>query len=149
MGYPNDILSTRAIIKHGNYALIPPTGLVNNVIPGIENCTVSIVASPKLGAGFVQYIATAAPKAGRSSAPFAADEGIEAFIYCLSGCGEVSISERHESLSEGVYAYAPPGMGISFSNTGSEPMRLILYKQRYTPLEGYTPRIIFGNALKM
>ncbi|MGQ6282583.1 hypothetical protein ACUNFS_02975 [Serratia sp. IR-2025] len=25
-GYPTDILSTRAIIKRGNYALIPPNG---------------------------------------------------------------------------------------------------------------------------
>jgi len=25
MGYPNDILDTRAVIKHGNYAVIPPT----------------------------------------------------------------------------------------------------------------------------
>ena len=45
MGYPSDILSTRAVIRPGKYVVIPPEGLVNNVIPGIENCRVSIVAS--------------------------------------------------------------------------------------------------------
>lgn len=44
MGYPSDILSTRAVIRPGKYVVIPPEGLVNNVIPGIENCRVSIVA---------------------------------------------------------------------------------------------------------
>ena len=54
MGYPKDILETRSIVKPGEYAVIPPTGLVNNVIPGIEGCRISIVASPKYGASFVQ-----------------------------------------------------------------------------------------------
>ena len=149
MSYPTDILSTRAVIKHGNYALIPPTGLVNNVIPGFENCKVSIAASPKLGAGFVQYIVEASPKNGHSSVPFAADECIESFIYCISGSGEVVIGDRKESLNEGVYAYAPPGVGLSFSNTSDDSLRLMLYKQRYAPLKGYEPRVVFGNALKM
>ena len=38
-GYPTDILSTRAIIKRGNYALIPPNGLVRNVIPVLKTAT--------------------------------------------------------------------------------------------------------------
>lgn len=32
MGYPKDLLSSRSIIKPGQYALIAPEGLVNNVI---------------------------------------------------------------------------------------------------------------------
>lgn len=66
MGYPSDILSTRAVIRPGKYVVIPPEGLVNNVIPGIENCRVSIVASPKYGASFVQYLITAQPGGGTS-----------------------------------------------------------------------------------
>ena len=40
MGYPKDLLASRSIIEHGKYALIAPEGLVNNVIPGFENCRV-------------------------------------------------------------------------------------------------------------
>lgn len=149
MSYPKDILDTRAVIKHGNYAVIPPAGLVNNVVPGIENCRVSIVASPKLGASFVQYLVEAQPGSGRTSRPFAAAEGVESFIYGISGNGEVTIGTQTESLSEGVYAYAPPGTGLSFVNTGSEPMCLMLYKQRYIPLSGHEAHAVFGNASMM
>jgi len=149
MSYPGDILNTRAVIKHGNYALIPPTGLVNNVVPGIENCRISIVASPKLGANFVQYIVEAQPKIGRSTIPFAAEDGVEGFIYCISGKGEITIGERKEALGAGVYAYAPPGIGISFSNSSKNPLCFILYKQRYVSLKGQEPRIVFGDASKM
>jgi len=37
MGYPSDLLSTRALVKPGLYAVIPKNGLVNNVIPNIKN----------------------------------------------------------------------------------------------------------------
>ena len=88
MGYPSDILSTRAVIRPGKYVVIPPEGLVNNVIPGIENCRVSIVASPKYGASFVQYLITAQPGGG-TSRPFGREEGIEVFFYVLEGTGTV------------------------------------------------------------
>lgn len=148
MSYPNDILDSRAVIKHGNYAVLPPTGLVNNVVPGIENCRVSIVASPKMGASFVQYIVEAMP-GGHTSRLFAAEEGVESFIYCLSGSGKVTVGGQCESLNEGVYAFAPAGLGISFENNSDEKLCLMLYKQRYIPLEGYEPRVVFGNASAM
>lgn len=56
MSYPEHPLSTRAIVKPGLWAVLPEGGLVNNVIPAIKGCRVSIVASPKMGASFVQYI---------------------------------------------------------------------------------------------
>lgn len=68
--------------------MIPPEGLVNNVIPGIENCRVSIVASPKYGASFVQYLITAQPGGG-TSRPFGREEGMEVFFYVLEGTGTV------------------------------------------------------------
>jgi (S)-ureidoglycine aminohydrolase len=43
MGYPNDLLSTRAVVNPGLYAVIPKDGLVNNVIPNIKDCRVSFI----------------------------------------------------------------------------------------------------------
>lgn len=51
-GYRDDLLANRAIVKHGNYALLTPDGLVKNIIPGFENCDVTILSTPKLGASF-------------------------------------------------------------------------------------------------
>ena len=54
MGYPSDLLSSRAVVKPGMYAIIPPEGRVFNVIPGIEGCRMTILCTPKMGAGFVK-----------------------------------------------------------------------------------------------
>lgn len=32
-GYREDLLANRAIVKHGNFALLTPDGLIKNIIP--------------------------------------------------------------------------------------------------------------------
>jgi len=58
MPYPEGFLSNRSVFEPGKYAVITPEGRVVNTIPGIEHCAMTILASPKLGAGFVQMIGT-------------------------------------------------------------------------------------------
>ena len=145
--YPGDILSSRAKVHPGLYAVIPEAGLVHNVIPGISDCHSSILASPKLGAGFVQYLVDAAPQKGRSTVAFAGEEGIEAFIYVISGEGLlVDIAGEEQRLAAGGYGYAPMGKGISFHNLSEASIRFLLFKQRYRPLIGHEARIVFGSA---
>ncbi len=43
--------------------------LLNNVVPGFENCVILILSSPKLGASFVDYIITMREK-GRTTKGF-------------------------------------------------------------------------------
>lgn len=148
MGYPNDLLSTRAVVKPGLWAVIPKDGLVNNVIPCIENCRVSIVASPKMGASFVQYVVEAQPSGGTSKT-WADEENIESFIFCIGGRLTVTIGETTKELTDGGYAFSPAGTGISFTNTGSEPAKLLLYKQVYIPLEGKSAYVCWGNVNEM
>ncbi|MBQ2911959.1 MAG: cupin domain-containing protein, partial [Clostridia bacterium] len=102
MGYPKDILSTRSIVKPGEYAVIPPTGLVNNVIPGIEGCRVSIVASPKYGASFVQYVITAQPGGGTTRI-FGNEPNIETFIYVIEGTGTFTVDGKEYEAKDGAY----------------------------------------------
>lgn len=147
MGYPEGLLKTRAVIRPGEYAVIPPEGRVNNVIPGIENCRMTILASPKLGASFVQYIGTAQPGGG-TSAPFAAEAGIESFIFVMDETGslDVTVDGRTVILAPGGYAYAVPGGGLQFCNTGDAPVRFLLYKQRYIPCGDLQPECVVGNV---
>jgi len=147
MGYPEGLLKTRAVIRPGEYAVIPPEGRVNNVIPGIENCRMTILASPKMGASFVQYIGTAQPGGG-TSAPFAAEGGIESFIYVMDAFGslDVTVDGRTVSLTPGGYAYAVPGEGLQFRNAGDAPVRFLLYKQRYIPCGDLQPECVVGNV---
>lgn len=146
MGYPKDFLTTRAVIKHGVYAVIPPEGRVINVVPGFEGFSITILASPKLGASFVQYIAKASPGA-KTTRKFGGN-GVETFVYFLDGEGEltVSVGEEEFILKQGGYVYAPPEQGMDIKNQSKGTMRVLLYKQRYVPIEGHEARIVCGNA---
>lgn len=143
MGYPKDLLSSRAVIKHGSFAIIPPEGLVNNVIPNFEKCTISIVASPKLGASFVQYLVDMESE-GKTTNGFGGN-GIESFIFVREGEIKVAIDNDEYELTSGGYVYCPPTKKMNLSNTSKKSAKFLLYKQTYQPLEDHKPWVVVGN----
>ncbi|QDR79837.1 (S)-ureidoglycine aminohydrolase [Sporomusa termitida] len=144
MGYPKDLLVSRAVIKHGSYAIIPPAGLVNNVIPGFEQCKVSILASPKMGASFVHYLVAMEPE-GRNTRGFGG-AGIETFVYCMAGKIKAHTEAQAAVLEAGGYMYCPPGDKLFLQNLADNETQLILYKQRYEAVEGTQPWVVVGNV---
>lgn len=149
MPYPNGPLKTRAVVKPGIYALIPPEGRVINVIPNFTGCKITILATPKIGATTVHYIGTAEPGGG-TLAPFGTEKDVETFIYFLDGEGkmELKVGGESKTYGQGGYAYAPAGVGISFKNVGDKPLRFFLFKQKYVPHPDPKrgPHVVFGNA---
>lgn len=143
-GYREDILSNRSVIKKGNYALIEPDGLVKNVIPGFVNCESTILASPKLGASFVDYLVTV-NKDGGNNAGFG-EEGVEVFVYVVDGNIEAKADEEAFNLTEGGYLFCPSGVKLYFENKEESPAVLYLYKRRYDAIEGHQARVVSGNA---
>lgn len=146
-GYPQDLLSNRSVMER-DYAVITPQGRVINVIPGIVDAKMTILASPKLGAGFVQLIGTLGATA-HTDYPYAAKSHEEGFIYVLDGDIEleVTVGDKKEVLKQGGYAYSPAGVGIGFANVNGKEGRILLYKQRYIPHpQGLQPWVVFGNA---
>ncbi len=146
MPYPRDLLASRSIIEPGKYALIAPEGLVNNVVPGFSKARISIVASPKYGASFVEYLVELQP--GGHAEEFGGD-GIESFVYVTDGELTVTISGVEHRLQSGGYAYAPTHEKLSFTNHGATANHLVLYKQRYQPLAGVSPWVVIGNVHAM
>lgn len=147
MSYPENILSTRVVVKPGKYAVLPEDALVNNVIPSIKNCRVSIVASPKMGASFVEYIITAQP-GGYSTKHLANEDGIESFLYCIEGDIECGVGLDTYNLTSGGYIFAPSDTGIKFKC--EKEAKILFYKQRYIPLAGgEKPYICVGNVNEM
>ncbi|GLO61463.1 hypothetical protein MACH09_19710 [Vibrio sp. MACH09] len=140
-------LKTRSKIRLNEYAVIPTEGRVINVIPGIENCELTIVGSPQLTCPFVQLVGLVKPD-GHTSRPYAAEENVESFIYVIDGAGKlkVTVEEETQELVEGGYVYAPPGAGLQFSNDTDQPVRVLIYKQKYQPAEGCAPYRVFGNV---
>lgn len=146
MGYPKGLLSSRAVIRNGVYAVIPPEGRVINVIPGFEGFKTSIIASPKIGPSFVWYVSTVAP--GAHTSKDWGDAGCERFVYFMNGEGELTVTVAGETkvLKQGGYAFAPEGVGMGIRNDSNGTMRIIMYKQKYIPLEGHSARPVFGNV---
>jgi (S)-ureidoglycine aminohydrolase len=144
MGYPKDLLSSRAIVKHGSFAVLPPEGLVNNTIPGFDDCRISILASPKLGASFVHYLVTMG-KGGKNLQGFGGP-GIESFAFCIDGQVRGSVGEQTFILAAGGYAYCPPGEKMRLENLADGEAKIVLYKQKYEELAGHHPWLVVGNV---
>ena len=147
MGYPKGNLTTRAVIKPGNYTVIPPEGRVKNVIPNFTGCATTILASPKYGASFVFYI-SAVSAGGKTIKTWCKEELIESFIYVMDGEGDITVKIGGEEkvLKQGGYGYAPAGVGIDFENKSGKEARILLYKQKYMPLEGHKAHTVWGNV---
>lgn len=143
VGYRDDILCNRSIVKRGNFALIEPDGLVKNVIPGFEKCAVSILASPKMGASFVDYLVTV-ETGGRNLQGFGG-EGIEVFLYILEGKLTVWNEDKKEALGEGGYIFSPSGKELCFQNADERDAKVFLYKRRYNKIDGHEAYTVCGN----
>ncbi|BCS88160.1 (S)-ureidoglycine aminohydrolase [Pseudodesulfovibrio sediminis] len=134
MSYPEGFLKNRSSYEPGKYAIITTEGRVINLIPGITGCALSILASPKLGANFVQLEGTVSTE-GKTTMPYGQAENIETFLFVMDGKGslDVTVDGQTETLSAGGYIYSPPGMGIDFASKGDAPVTILLYKQRFIP----------------
>ncbi|MDN6626094.1 MAG: (S)-ureidoglycine aminohydrolase [Pisciglobus halotolerans] len=143
LGYTDGMLSSRSVIKRNNYALIPHDGLVKNVVPGFENVSLSVLASPKLGASFVDYIITF-HKNGRNKQGFG-EEGVETFLYVVDGSLKVTADEETHELKKGGYIYLPEGEKMYLENAQDEDTEVFLYKKRYDRIEGYKAHKVVNN----
>lgn len=142
-GYRKDLLINRSVIRHGNFALIEPDGLVKNVIPGFENCEVTILASPKLGASFVDYLVGIEP-GGKNVQGFGGC-GIEVFFYVFEGSVKVWNGDETAELSDGGYIFSPEGKKLCFENIGDKKAKAFLYKRRYDRVEGFEAHTVVNN----
>ncbi len=146
MGYPKDFLESRAVIKRGQYAVLPPEGRVINVIPGFEGFQTTILTSPKMGAQSVFYVSTVNPGA-KTTIPFCGN-GLEAFVYFMDGEGvlTVKVGDEDIELTQGGYVFTPEDKSVEFFNNSEETYRILLYKQKYIKIEGHKAEIVVGNV---
>jgi (S)-ureidoglycine aminohydrolase len=147
VGYPGAPLASRAVIKKNNYALIPVNGMVRNQIPGFDNCDATILASPKLGASFVDYVITMLP-GGKNELGFGG-EGVETFVYVLDGRVRAGDGSKRYDLEKDAYLYLPPDKKLYLDNTAGGASELFLYKRRYRPVTGHSSRVVHGSLSQL
>jgi (S)-ureidoglycine aminohydrolase len=115
------------------YAVMPLEGFPASRLPNWPDAEVKVLASPALGARFVQYlIDVPANKRGG----FPADPEVETFHYLLSGGGVFVDSEGTKAtVADGAYGLTPPGRGATF-HAGSDGIRLIVLRKHYERAPG-------------
>lgn len=141
-GYREDLLDTRSIVKKENYVVLEPDGLVKNSIPGFQDCDVTILSSPAMGAAFVDYLVSV-HKGGKNKG--FGEEGIEVFLYVVEGEVTVKNEQKEAVLTKGGYIFSPAGNKVAFEETGKGEATLFLYKRRYDKIEGYEAHTVVGN----
>jgi (S)-ureidoglycine aminohydrolase len=114
------------------YALMPLEGFPFSRLPTWPDAQVRVLASPAIGAGFVQYLIDL--PSGKHGG-FGSDPQIETFYYVLSGTGVVADSHgSKETHGPGCFTLVPPGRG-STVHAGSD-LKLIVLRKRYEPAPG-------------
>ena len=151
MGYINNntgylehhTLSSRSVIKKNMYALITPDGLVKNNIYGFENCDISILSSPLLGASFTDYIITVKEN-GRNLCGIG-NESEEIFLFVIEGSLLVYNDNEKAGLTAGGFFFSPASFKLYFQNNSNNNAKILLYKRKYKPLNNLSPKTISGN----
>ena len=139
VGYRDELLMTRSVVKKENYVLLEPDGLVKNAIPGYENCDVTILGSPSMGASFADYLVTA-KEGGKNNG--IGGEGIETFLYVISGEVTVKNDDQEAVLTEGGYIFSPESNKVAFENKSKEDAKLYVYRRRYERIDGYSAHTV-------
>lgn len=134
---------TRTTIKP-NHAFIAPDGHIKSTLPGWTNTQVTILISPHMlkRPRFVQYIAYMSDDA-RAGHPA---QGVQRFMYVMSGEVIVTASGEKHTLSEGYFAYIPADTNHGIH--AQSEAQLLIFEKAYTTSTHTTdyPKVITGNA---
>jgi len=137
---PQTGLVTSRVVVTPNFAILPPEGMPESVLPGWEATAARILAAPAMGANFAYYQLDLQPKGGAAQA---LDEDLEAFFYVENGEVTLGVNGVEHTLSAGGFAYLSPGS--TFKLAAKQPSRLQWVKKVYEPIEGKRPADVVGN----
>ncbi|MEM1097673.1 MAG: (S)-ureidoglycine aminohydrolase [Planctomycetota bacterium] len=141
MRSPDQIVHSRACLTP-SYALLPLEGFPPSRLPGFGDAEVFILATPRIGAGFVQYLVNLS--AG-SSGEVRRDFDVEAFYFVLKGDGVATIRGGEQGLSTGSYGLSPPAVELQFQ--ARSEMQILVLLKRYEPSAEYPSATGFTGHL--
>jgi (S)-ureidoglycine aminohydrolase len=140
----NELLTSRVRVK-SRYALIPLEGIPASKLPEWPGANVRVLASPQLGAKFVEYLIDLEPKQAGSHK---ADGRVEYFFYVLSGKVTLTMDGKKHTLGEGGFALVPPT--ADFSAVATAKSSLLMLRKVYQAAEGIKMfSALVGDAAKI
>ena len=130
---PNQLVYSRARVRQ-RYAIFPLEGYPPSRLPSWPDAEVRVLASPALGAQFVQYLIDL-PEGKQGE--FAGDDAIENFYFVVSGAGAFG---KDHPVRSGSFGLLPPGHAVSLR--ADEGMRFIVLRreiERVQTIEVFKP----------
>ncbi|MBJ3783314.1 bifunctional allantoicase/(S)-ureidoglycine aminohydrolase [Devosia sediminis] len=139
-GLPDQMtLHTGRAVFTEAYAVIPREvmrDIVTSYLPHWRESRVWIIARPLSGFAetFSQYVVEVAPGGG-SERPELNPEA-EGVLFVVAGQVVVTIEGQSHTLTEGGYAFLPPGSTWTLSNRSTEVARFHWVRKRYEAIDG-------------
>jgi (S)-ureidoglycine aminohydrolase len=111
-------------------------------LPNFKKTLFHILATPDIGAKFVQYELMMAPGGGTID-PI--KDGLEHFCFVLDGNVTLNIlGESKHDLTEGGFAFLPAGSSFKLNNHDDES-RIVWIKRKFIAAGRLKPDLIVGN----
>ena len=140
---PPGIIGHNRTMLTPHYAVFPPEGIMDSLLPNWPGCIVRFQTSRQMGARFTQALLLIPAGAGTSGA---LDEGVQGFLYVTAGALEVTVEGATHRIPPGGYAYMPAGIPYAARNAGGEEARAIWVRKPYQPAAGVpAPKVIIGH----
>ncbi len=130
MRAPEQLVHSRARVG-SRHALMPLEGYPISRLPYCPEAEVKVLASPALGARFVQLLVDL--PAG-SKLRFEPQPDIENFYFVLNGQGRLREAAANHNLEPGNFGLTPPAADVQF--TAGNSLRLLILQKRYEPARG-------------
>lgn len=131
---------TRSVVAR-NHAILTPDGYSNSNVPGWTGCTVNVLVSERMGAGFGQMLITARENGqvtGRTATA-------QIFFYVVRGECQVAVGGTVRLLKTGQFVYVPVEQEYLFDRFDAGTQLLTFHKV-YEPLAGHlAPEVLFGE----
>ena len=122
------ISKCRAISKTGLYSILPQADRIKSVIPYFNDVQVQVLASPKLGAKFIQYELSFDKD---KNVEIQQNDSLEHFLFVFEGEIEIETDSKREILKEGGFAYIPINTKYNIEKYMSKKGRIIITKKNY------------------
>lgn len=124
------------------YAVLPLEGYPTSYLPQWRGTEARVLASPALGAAFVQYLLDVEQGGGTKHE---ADGQIETFLYVLSGEVELTVDGNDHTLKDAGYALIP--RSEDFALSAAAQSQILTLRKRFEPAPGLSdPASIVSRA---
>jgi (S)-ureidoglycine aminohydrolase len=130
MRKPEQLVHGRARVTP-RYALMPLEGFPVSRLPSCPEAEVRVLASPALGAKFVQMLIDV--PGGKTFKPASQPE-VENFYFVVSGGGKLLEGTSTRPLEPGAFGLLPPRADFEF--VAADSLRLLTLQKKYEPARG-------------